>query len=214
MKIAVSKIEEAPRVQVRLGSDKRAVTEYAEAFEAGAEFPPIVVFNESGTDRYVVSDGHHRLQAALQAGIEYIEADLREGGEAAALEFALGANQHHGLRMRDVDRKRAFALLMSTPALERKYGTNKAKADLLGISERQLMRIKGDWRESSGGGKREREKKQTAQDTAAKHNGHDTRHVPEKPKLTPEQRKIASQVRESMRPEQSLCPHCKGTGLA
>ncbi len=84
MKLRVNQIEECSRIQVRQRNDVAVVNDYAEAFIAGAEFPSIVVFQEQGTERYIVSDGHHRLRAARQAQIPSIDVELIEGDETAA----------------------------------------------------------------------------------------------------------------------------------
>ena len=84
------------------------VTEYVEALGEGARFPPVVVFRADGAD--VLADGFHRVRAYQQAGRDEIEADVYEGGPAAALWFALGANRPHGQRLTDGDKQRAIEM--------------------------------------------------------------------------------------------------------
>jgi len=53
-------------IQCRAALDGDVVAEYAEAMEAGAEFPPVQLF---GTDaRCWIGDGWHRVAAAKQIG--------------------------------------------------------------------------------------------------------------------------------------------------
>lgn len=167
MQLAVVDLEECSRVQVRAGKpDADVVTRYAEFMKSGAIFPPVVVFREKGTERYVVADGHHRLRAAQQIGAKKIDVDLREGDENDAIEFALGANSDHGLPRTGKDIRRAVDLLMSNDYLKRKYKTHVDRADLLKISERTFQTRLAEWRESDGGNKKA---KAEAKENAAKH---------------------------------------------
>jgi ParB-like chromosome segregation protein Spo0J len=86
------------------------VAEYAEAMDAGAKFPPIVVFND-GT-RYLAADGFHRIHAARKLGATKIECDIRSGGKPEALKFALSCNAHHGLRRTNADKRHAVELAL------------------------------------------------------------------------------------------------------
>ena len=163
MKLSVDQIEECNRVQVRQRNDGTVVTDYAEAFIAGAVFPPITVFQEKGTERFIVADGHHRLQAAQQAKLSSIDVELIEGDETAALEHALGANHRHGLRLNKADRKRAMSLLMTDARIKDKYRTDQDRADLLGVSLRTVRVYKAEWRTATGGNAKEQIAKENAQ---------------------------------------------------
>jgi len=166
MQLAVNQIEECLRVQVRQNNDAGIIEEYAEAYKAGADMPAIVVYQEPGTERYIVSDGHHRLKAALKAEMANIEVDLVAGDESDALENALGSNHRHGLRLKKADRRRAVSLLMTDTRLKKKYATDQDRADLLGVSIRAFRVDKAEWRNSSGGSVKERAAKGSAQRSA------------------------------------------------
>lgn len=168
MELLVNQIEECSRIQVRQRNDAAVVNDYAEAMIAGADFPPIVVFQEQGTERYIVSDGHHRLMAARQAQIPAIDVKLIEGDETAALEHALGANHHHGLRLNKADRERAVSLLMTDARIKDKYRTDQDRAELLGVSLRTFRGYKSEWRTAAGGSPKERAAKGSASRSAEK----------------------------------------------
>ncbi len=168
MELPVNQIEECSRIQVRQHNDAAVVNDYAEAFTAGAKFPSIVVFQEQGTERYIVSDGHHRLMAARQAQIPAIDVKLIEGDETDALEHALGANNDHGLRLNKADRKRAVSLLMTDARIKDKYRTDQDRADLLGVSLRSFRGYKAEWRTAAGGTPKERAAKGSASRSAEK----------------------------------------------
>lgn len=96
-----------------MGQNQMVIDEYAEKMIAGAIFPPVVVFFD-GSD-YWLSDGFHRLNAAIQAGIGYINADIKEGDKRDALLYAVGANTSHGLRRTNDDKRHAVSLLLNDP---------------------------------------------------------------------------------------------------
>ena len=94
-------------LQTRAALDMETVREYAEAeAERGAVFPPVVVF--LGSDgKYRLADGFHRVTMARQQGKKRVAAEVREGGFAEALTYALTANAAHGLRRTVADKRNA-----------------------------------------------------------------------------------------------------------
>jgi ParB-like nuclease domain len=96
--------------QARAGLDEPTVTEYAEALEGGAVFPPIVVFHDAAD--YWLADGFHRVAAALRAGLKKFPVEVRQGTRREALLFACGANYAHGLRRTQEDKRQAVLTLL------------------------------------------------------------------------------------------------------
>lgn len=94
-------------LQTRAALNMEAVREYAEEErERGAVFPPVVVFlGADGT--YRLADGFHRVAMARQEGRKKVAAEVREGGFAEALTYALTANTAHGLRRTVADKRNA-----------------------------------------------------------------------------------------------------------
>jgi hypothetical protein len=103
----------AAKLQVRAGIDPATVDRYAEAMQAGAVFPAIVVFRDADGEHHL-ADGHHRVEAARRVGLAEIDADIRKGDRAAALWHAVGANARHGLPLTPADRRAAVALALKT----------------------------------------------------------------------------------------------------
>ena len=151
IQVSIAQLETSNRVQVRRRTDPEAVARYAEAMKAGAVFPPLVVFRERGTQRYVIADGNHRREAGLAAGLKTLEVDLRTGNEADALEYALSANTRHGLPRSRADIKNGLRLLMTSPTLKAKFRTNTERADVLCLSDRTFQRLLAEWRDEDGG---------------------------------------------------------------
>ena len=109
-KLKLSEIVTDAGTQVRAGLNEATVADYAEALAGGAKFPAVVVFHDDS--RYVAADGFHRIHAASRMGAAQIECDVRKGGKADALKFALGCNAHHGLRRTNADKRHAVELAL------------------------------------------------------------------------------------------------------
>jgi ParB-like chromosome segregation protein Spo0J len=108
MRIKIADIVKDPTLHVRAGIDEEVVRDYAERMAAGDSFPAVVVFQES--EIYRLADGFHRTAAALRAGREDIEAEVRQGTAQEALWFAVGANRTNGVRMTPADLRHAILL--------------------------------------------------------------------------------------------------------
>jgi hypothetical protein len=104
-KVDLREIRAEASAQMRIIVSGSTVDEYTEAISAGAVFPPIVVFFDG--EIYWLADGFHRLAANRKLGHETITADIREGGLRDAIQFSLGANETHGLRLTRADKRRA-----------------------------------------------------------------------------------------------------------
>ncbi len=96
--------------QSRASISEDTVTDYAEAMTAGDEFPPVVVYFD-GVD-YYLADGFHRLHAALRLGKASIQADVRTGTLRDAILYSLGANNNHGLRRSNADKRKCVQTLL------------------------------------------------------------------------------------------------------
>jgi hypothetical protein len=90
--------------------DEAIVAEYADAMAAGAEFPPVVVFFD-GTARWL-ADGWHRVKAAERLGLATLTAEVHQGTRRDATLFAIGANQTHGLRRTNADKRKVVLTLL------------------------------------------------------------------------------------------------------
>jgi hypothetical protein len=100
---------ETDGLQTRAALNMDAVREYAEQERAGKKFPPVTVFRDS-RGLLLVADGFHRLAAARQNGRTTVACEVHEGEFADALRHALGANQEHGLRRTNEDKKHAVLM--------------------------------------------------------------------------------------------------------
>jgi len=93
--------------QSRVSINEQTVADYAEAMMEGAKLPAVVVFCD-GVDHWL-ADGWHRYMATKRIGALEIDADVRGGTHADALLHSYGANQTHGLRRTNEDKRKAVA---------------------------------------------------------------------------------------------------------
>ena len=111
MMINIESIRLDGGTQPRSALDYGVVGEYAEALQGGAKFPAVTVFYD-GTD-YWLSDGFHRVTAAVRAGLNEIEADVHQGSRRDAQWHSFSANKSHGLRREKGDAKRAIEKILN-----------------------------------------------------------------------------------------------------
>lgn len=102
-------------------------------------FPPIVVF-EDDDGRLVVADGFHRVRAAQQNGQMDIVAEIHRGSRLEALRYSLGANNAHGLRRTNADKRRSVELALSEETL-RGY-TDNYIAGLCGVGNHLVAEVR------------------------------------------------------------------------
>ena len=106
--IAKIQIDEATYPRTKLNDD--AVEEYGRIMKAGSKLPPIIVFQQGRS--YFLADGLHRLDGAKSFGAKEIEADVRTGSRRDAVKFAVGANDKHGVRRTNADKRRAVEIVL------------------------------------------------------------------------------------------------------
>lgn len=111
-RIKVANIRRDKRTQSRVEWKQDLVAEYATAARKNLT-PPIVVFQEG--EIYWLADGYYRLAAHEQMGVSTIQAEIRPGDLRAAILYAVGANEHHGLRRTIADRHKAVMTLLHDP---------------------------------------------------------------------------------------------------
>ena len=131
-------IEATTATQVRTKLHKDVIEMYQQDIEDGAKMPPVVVFSEKGSSRYILADGFHRLLATVNAGKDEISVEVHEGGMHEALTYALSANRAHGLRRSNADKVNAVKLALKDPVIMEK--TQQEIADLCGVSRKTVQR--------------------------------------------------------------------------
>ena len=108
LNLAAIIIDQGTQSRAQISED--TVSDYAEAMQAGDQFPPITVFFD-GVD-YYLADGFHRLHAAKQLNKASIQADVKPGTLRDAILYSLGANRDHGLRRSNADKRKCVQTLL------------------------------------------------------------------------------------------------------
>ena len=100
------------QTQSRERINDETVGEYAEAMKApaAANWPPVTVFFDG--KEYWLADGFHRLLAAQRIGRKNITADVKQGSREDAAWAACAANQTHGLRRTNADKRKAVEIAL------------------------------------------------------------------------------------------------------
>jgi protein gp37/uncharacterized ParB-like nuclease family protein len=143
--IPLNYIQMLPEVQPRTKLSDEKIEEYAKTMEESAEFPPVVVFRETG-NVYVLADGFHRVRAARKAakktGLQTITCIVKPGSVRDAQLFAVHANAEHGLPLTQAEKRMAVEKLLRDDVWK-KWSNNKI-GKWCGVSGMTVGRIKGE----------------------------------------------------------------------
>jgi len=137
-RMQLCKIDTTHNTQARAAIDADTVTDYAEAMQAGAEFPPVVLFNDGST--YFLADGFHRVLAATRAGLPDVQADVRKGTKQDALWYAVGANRTNGKRLTRADVRHAIQIVLA----DLPDRSDRAIAAQIGCSHHTVACVRGE----------------------------------------------------------------------
>ncbi len=138
MQLAITTIRTDGGTQPRATYHFGHADAYAEDMEAGAVFPPVVVFYD-GAD-YWLADGFHRVLAATKIGRTDIDADVRQGTQQDAQWYSYSVNQAHGLRRSNEDKERAVEAALRHP---KAVGmSDELIATHVGVSSRTVLRYR------------------------------------------------------------------------
>lgn len=111
MSVSISKIRRDGGTQSRAALNEQTVAEYAEAMsDPDTVFPPVTVYFD-GKD-YWLADGFHRVAAWERLGRTDIPAEIKQGDRRRAILHSVAANNAHGLRRTNDDKRRAVMTLL------------------------------------------------------------------------------------------------------
>lgn len=126
--------------QSRAVTDRRTVEEYAEAWKADADFPPVDLF-VSGSN-YFPGDGIHRILGAKMARRTVILAYVYRGDERDAFLHACAANHAHGLRRTNQDKRHMVTRILNDK--EWVKWSDRRIADQCGVSAQFVANVRSE----------------------------------------------------------------------
>lgn len=124
--------------QSRAGTCETTVSEYAELWEAKADFPPVTLFSDGSS--YFCGDGHHRILGAQRAGVAKIEATVLKGGKSDALLYSASANVNHGKRRTNADKRKAVKIVLDLHA----EWSDRAIAEHCSVNDKTVSTVRGE----------------------------------------------------------------------
>lgn len=140
--LAIDLIRTDGGTQSRVELNNDVIDDYCELWLSGAKFNPIDVYHD-GAD-YWPSDGFHRLFSAIKAKRASINAIVRRGTKEDAWLAARGANQDHGLRRTNADKRKCVTDLLNHSEYV-KWSDNKV-AEFVGVSQRFVSDVRSELR--------------------------------------------------------------------
>ena len=115
IRLQANNILASAATQSRKRIDPALVAQYVEDLNNGCIFPPLIVFAEKNSERYILADGFHRLQAMVEAEVQDIMVEVKEGDLHAAFKFCLGSNAEHGGRRTNADKIHVVEMALKDP---------------------------------------------------------------------------------------------------
>ncbi|MFV9474669.1 hypothetical protein ACM5Q9_09645 [Advenella sp. RU8] len=134
----ISEVRIDGKTQSRVEMNNEVITEYANAVQEGAEFPPIHVFFDGAV--WWLADGFHRFHAHKQAGKDIIKAIVTQGTQRDAVLYSVGANASHGLRRTNADKRKAVMTLLEDS--EWAGWSNREIARQCGVSDKFVAAVR------------------------------------------------------------------------
>ena len=128
--LALATIQIDGGTQIREAIHEDTIENYLEAKNAGATFPPVVVFHDG--KRHWLADGFHRYHTALRFEAKTMRCEVFEGTQRDALRYAAQANKTHGLPRTNKDKRNAVMVYLLDDEWSR-YSDRKI-AEEVGVS--------------------------------------------------------------------------------
>lgn len=135
-------IEATAATQIRTKIHTDVVNLYTKNMEDGAIFPPLDVFAENGSERFVLADGFHRHRAYVNIGADEVPCNRHEGSLHDALVWALGANETHGFRRSNADKRLAVKIALKDPQISQL--SLREIADICRVSHTTVSTIRNE----------------------------------------------------------------------
>lgn len=149
MNIGLDKIRIDGGTQSRVKIDEHVVAQYADEMLNGDLFPPVVLFHD-GVD-YWLADGFHRYFANKRINSPGISADVKEGSVRDAILHGIEANNKHGLRPTNEDKRKGVITMLKD--IEWQDFSNREIGRICGVSHTLVNTIRKELEEGKPSGK-------------------------------------------------------------
>ncbi len=149
--------------QARVRTDIKTCQAYIESMKDGVEFPPLDVFNDGTSPKYILGDGFHRLQSHMSfRPNKPISCRVHFGTLEDAQWFAITANKTHGLRRTNEDKRKAVKMALLHQKCRDEQMSSRAIAEAVGVHHDMVDRIRSEL--GSVGGFRQLNEKRVGKD--------------------------------------------------
>jgi hypothetical protein len=142
--VSISSLTVSDEFQMRLKLDRSIVSEYAEMVkESDGSWPfadPCSVYRVK--DELILVDGFHRVAAIKQAGEDQVSVAITDGSRLDAKKAAFSANQSHGLRLTNADKRHKVTIALKDSVLQK--WSDRKLAELCGVSNRFVTDMRGE----------------------------------------------------------------------
>ena len=129
--------------QARTKTDIKTCEAYVESMKDGVEFPPLDVFSDGSSEKYILADGFHRLQSHLSfRPNEPIKCRVHFGTLEDAQWFAITANKTHGLRRTNDDKRKAVKMALRHHKSRDENMSDRAIAEAVGVDHKTVAFIR------------------------------------------------------------------------
>lgn len=142
--LAIDLIRTDGGTQMRAELDRDVYLDYRDKFLAGVKFPPVDVYHDGST--YWLADGFHRFYGAREAKRGSIDCTVHNGTVRDAILFAVGANQLHGLKRTNADKRNCVLSLLNDETWV-KWSDNKI-AEMTGVHQTTVSSVRKELMDS------------------------------------------------------------------
>lgn len=153
----LSKLTRDPELQNRANGISQAVVDEYAAFlidNPSEDLPAVKVTEAKGT--LWLYDGWHRFAAYEQAGRKRLPVSVTPGGKREAKLLSLGANQGHGLRRTNADKRKAVEAALADQ--EWAGWSDRAIANACGVTDKTVSAVRSEYGKQSHADFRTKEK--------------------------------------------------------
>lgn len=138
--VALDSIIFDSETQPRTAIVPETVDEYRVSLDGGATLPPVDLFFDGS--QHWIGDGFHRVLAFRAAERSEVPAIVHEGGKREAILHAVGANDAHGMRRTNADKRRSVEIMLRDE--EWREWSNVAIAERCKVDQSTVSRIRSE----------------------------------------------------------------------